>query len=381
MKRLSLATALLLVSQPAFGGDANSNGWSVSGNIRTAFISDDGDSYDDEVHDLATGGSITVLTPKIENNFQIGATLYTAQPLFGQKTDKWLTEHDGSSYSYLGEAYITGVLFGKTAVILGRKVIDTPFADSDDIGMAPNSFEVYLVQNSDIPNFTFTAGRVTKWAGHDAPVRGEFSDLTGGDGASVFAVNYANSDLGLEGQAWYYHLDNLEDKVDVGIFYVDGTYSLDIDDKTSISLSGQFTRYQQINGPEDDGSVGGVQGEFSYNGLTVALAYNQADGDVAPNNGFGGGPFYTSSDLWSIEKAGNDSTAFKGSISYDINEKISVSGSYLTMTPDEGDDLTEADFGLSYAYNDNLAIDFYAEQTDDGTNTDQEYSIFVNYGF
>ncbi|HIC10019.1 MAG TPA: porin, partial [Campylobacterales bacterium] len=175
MKRLSLVTAILLVSQPAFGGDSD-NGWSVSGNIRTAFISDDGDSYDDEVHDLATGGSITVLTPKIENNFQIGATLYTAQPLFGQKTDQWLTEHDGSSYSYLGEAYITGTLFGKTAVILGRKVIDTPFADSDDIGMAPNSFEVYLVQNSDIPNFTFTAGRVTKWAGHDAPVRGEFSD-------------------------------------------------------------------------------------------------------------------------------------------------------------------------------------------------------------
>jgi len=419
MRTLSLAVASLLASQIAVADEVKKNDWSLEGNIRTAFISDTNDKKgSEETHDLAVSGSITLLAPKVKG-FTVGATLYTTQPLFGQQTNNFLTETDGGSYSYLGEAYITGAVFGKTSVILGRKIIDTPFADSDDIGMTPNSFEVYLVQNNDIENITFTAGRVTKWAGVDAPTRGKFTNITDGDGVSVTAVNYADKDLGIEAQAWYYNLDNFtsqtdsyyfnettklyENKVtnsstsDIGIAYIDGAYSLELDKQSSVVLSAQFVQFLQLNGAKQDGSAIGVQAEYTFDALNVAVAYNQADGDIAPTNGFGGGPFYASADILTIADSGQDSTAWRVSGSYDIDKKTSISLGYAGLTPKNGSDLSEIDVSASYAYNDNFSLDLYIEswttQQDSKTQAEKkgfysnktdsnfEYSIFANYSF
>jgi len=388
MNKLSLIVASLVISQIAVADEVKKNDWTLNGNIRTAFISDSTDKKNSkEIHDLAVGGSITILTPKIKG-FNVGATLYTSQPLFGQHSDQFLTENDGSSYSYLGEAYIAGTAFGKTSLILGRKVINTPFANSDDIGMTPNSFEVYLVQNKDVENVTFTAGRVVKWAGIDAPTRGKFTDLTNGDGVSVMAVNYADNDLGLQAQAWYYHVDNFAKTQDVGISYFDSTYSLIIDDKTTVNFSGQFTQFQHINGDEKDGTVIGIQSTLSLDALTLGFAYNQADGDNAPLNGFGGGPFYTSSDILTIQNSGQDSTAWRLSGGYNIDSKTSVGFGYAGFAPKNGSDLSEIDISASYSYNQDLTLSLYVEswttqQNSDIEKTDSnfEYSIFANYSF
>lgn len=388
MNKLSLIVASILVSQTFAIAEDIKNDWSLKGNIRAAYISDDSDakgSAGDEIHDLAVGGSITILTPKIDNNFQAGATLNTVQPLFGQKTNGFLTDTDYNSYSYISEAYITGKILPKTSVILGKKIINTPFANPDDVGMAKNSFEVYLVQNNDIENITFTAGRVLKWAGHDAPSRGEFTDLTSGDGVSVMAVNYGDSDLGVVAQAWYYHLDN-SGIVDLGIAYTDATYTMNIDEKTSLSVSGQFALFQETNSGTSadpkDGSVIGGTAAVNYDALNVGIAFNSASGDVAPTNGFGGGPFYTSADLLTIADSGQDSTAIRFSGGYNINSQISVSGGYGIFTPDEGDDLTEIDFGASYSHSNNLAFNLYVEQWTNMSEVETfEYSLFMNYSF
>ena len=388
MKTLSLVVAGLLASQVVTANEVK-NDWTLNGNIRTAFISDTNDKKgSEEIHDLATGGSITLLTPQVKG-FKVGATLYTSQPLLGQQSNGFFTEKNGGgSYSYLGEAYIAGTAFGKTSVILGRKVIDTPFANPDDIGMTPNSFEVYLVQNNDIENITFTAGRVLKWSGIDAPTRGKFTDLTNGDGVSVVAVNYADKDLGLEAQAWYYHLDNFVATQDVGISYVDSTYSFTIDEKTALAVSAQFAKFQHINGDEIDGSVIGAKADLTFDDLTLGFAYNQADGDIAPLNGFGGGPFYASADLLTIADSGQDSTAWRISGGYDIDSQTSVSFGYAGLTPKNGSDLSEIDFSASYTYDKDLSLDLYVEsftrqQDTDIEKTDAyfEYSIFANYSF
>ena len=385
MKKLSLVVATMLASQSIIIAEDVKNDWTLNGNIRVGFIADDNDVKGAEsVRDLAVGGSITILTPKIDNNFQIGTTLYTSQPLFGQKSDGFLTENnDGhDSYSYIGEAYITGTVFGKTSVLLGKKVIDTPFADSDDIGMTPNSFEVYLVKNNDFENITLTAGRVLKMAGVDASVRGEFTDMTKGDGVSVMAINYSNSDLGLDSQAWYYHLDDFVGTLDVGIIYLDATYSMQIDEKTSLDLSGQFARFQHINGDEKDGSVIGFQAGLGYEALSLGLAYNQASGDIAPINGFGGGPFYTSANTNTMVEAGQDSTGLTFSAGYDINDEISISTTYSIFTPDTVDSFSEIGLGAGYSVDENLAVSgYFATWNDSGDIQYTQYYIFMNYGF
>ena len=389
MKKFSLTVATFLFSQNTLlANDIQNNlkdDWHVKGNVRIAYISDDNDQNGDagdEVHDFAVGGSVTLTSPTIDN-FQASATLFTSQPLFGQKTDCWLTENSDNgcgSYSFLGEAYVAGLIAKDTSVILGKKVIDTPFANPDDIGMAPNSFEVYLVQNKSIENITFTAGRVTKWAGHDAPERGSFSDLTGGDGASVFAINYSKDIL--SAQVWYYFLDNLIERTDVGITYADFTFDKELSDKMSISFGGQYAMYKMINGAEDDGTVIGATASVNYDIATVGASFNQADGDFAPNNGFGGGPFYTSSDIMTIATSGKDSSAMKVFAEVEATDQISLSGSYISFDPDKGDSFEEIDLGASYAYNDDLAIDLYLESWTDADDTDWvEYSLFMNYSF
>ena len=394
MKNLSLAVATLLSISSISTLSAEQtlpNGWTLEGNWRTAYISDDGDSYEKEVHDFATGGWITLMTPEVKT-FKAGITLLTAQPLLGQNKNGWLTDNkegqEFTSFSYISEAYLTGTVFGNTSVILGRKVIDTPFANPDDIGMAPNSFEVYLVQSKDIENVTLTAGRVTKMAGHDAPSKGEFQDLTKGDGVSVVALNYSNEKQGLDAQAWYYNLNNVADPVDLGIVYGDFSYGKELSDKMKLTVGGQFAQYKQKDGASDDGSVVGAKADLEIADGTLGVAYNGADGDIAPNNGFGGGPFYTSSDILTIVSTDKKSSALQFSAGYNLNEKTSLTSRFTTFTPDKGDDLTELDVLLSYAHNDNLSLDVYFESykvyqddTKVGTDNNTEYSLFVNYKF
>ncbi len=396
MKNLSLAVATILSVTTMLSAEQTlPNGWTLSGNWRTAYISDDGDSYkkSGEIHDFATGGWVTLNTPEV-NKFKAGITLHTVQPLLGQNNNGWLTDNkegqEFTSYSYISEAYLTGTVFGKTSVILGRKIIDTPFANPDDIGMTPNSFEVYLVQNQDIENVTLTAGRVTKMSGQDASPRGEFSDLTSGDGVSVVAANYANEASGLTGQLWHYNLNNFSDAIDVRIIYGDLGFSKEISAGNTLTVGGQFANYKMRDGSTDDGSVFGLKSQFAFGSAKIGIAYNGANGDFTPDNGFGGGPFYTSSDVKTISAVAKDSSALQFSADYQINDKTALSTKFTTFTPDEGDDLTELDVKVSYAHTDNLSLDLYFEnykafQSDDnmsaGTDDNTEFSLFVNYKF
>ncbi len=406
MKKLSLVLATLLASQTLSAEDTNS--WELNGNLRASYFSDtpdaDGDAGD-EMHDLAVGATISLTTPEV-SGFKAKATLFTSQPLFGQSTYKdnktnggsaWLADSDGGSFSYIGEAYISGqvptpenCVLGQVFLSLGKQTINTPFANPDDIGMARNTFEAYLVQAKPIDGVTVTAGRVLSWAGHDSGgEKGEFKDLTGGDGVSVFAINYANSDLGVAAQVWNYHLDDLYSNTDVNIAYGDATYTYTQDDMT-VAVSGQYAQFTELNKNENDGTVTGGKVAVTYGPANIYAAMNMADGDFAPINGFGGGPFFTSSDVMTIASVLNDSSAMKIGGGYQVLDNLSVSAGFLTLSPDEGDDLNELDLGASLNVSDNLNVSLYFEswnQYSNSSNTNSEtvdwmeYSIFANYSF
>ncbi|MFT5660572.1 MAG: hypothetical protein ACI9TV_001214, partial [Sulfurimonas sp.] len=70
------------------------------------------------------------------------------------------------SYIALSEAYINYAMNGFN-IRLGRQMIDTPLADTDDIRMIPNTFEAYMITYG-LDGFTFTLGNVQKWQGADA---------------------------------------------------------------------------------------------------------------------------------------------------------------------------------------------------------------------
>jgi len=82
---------------------------------------------------------------------------------------------ENDSYSILGEAYVE-FKKDKTIFKLGRQELETPYANTDDIGMIPNTFEAYIVRNNSIKDTTLIFGQVQKWAGVDSSLE-KFSKI------------------------------------------------------------------------------------------------------------------------------------------------------------------------------------------------------------
>jgi hypothetical protein len=390
MKNISLAVATLLaVSSSSLFAEEDKNDWKISGNSRTAVTSQTVES-DDPTTDFATGGWVTLQSPVI-NNFQVTASLFTSQTLLGANEDGWLNNGEGKSYTYFGEAYVAGQLFskdsiiGKTDIILGRKIIETPFANSDDMGMSPDSFEVALVQASPIENLTILGGRVTKIAGYDGDSVSKFDDITYGDGISVVAGIYSDEDAGFSAQAWQYKLDDADGTgLNMSLYYADATYSMNMDEDFSLTLGAEYAMFLESNQAERDGSLIGGKVEASIADLSLGFAMDTASGDIAPQGGLSCAPYYTTSNIYLAISSPEaiDITAISGKADYQVTEELSVSALYLTMSSDEmDDDWNEIDLGASYSVSDDLAIDLYMATWNEGDTDFTRYGAFANYSF
>ena len=63
-------------------------------------------------------------------------------------------------YTDVTELYINYKNSGLN-IRVGRQIINTPLADSDDIRMVPNTFEAYIA-TYELNNFTFTTGNLQR---------------------------------------------------------------------------------------------------------------------------------------------------------------------------------------------------------------------------
>jgi hypothetical protein len=403
MRNISLAVATLLVAGSSSLFAEDKNDWKFSGNLRTGYTSETVDAPKvDSVTNTgaATGGWLTLQTPEV-NKFSVTASLFTSQILLGQKSDWWLHsggagETNGKSYTYFGEAYISGELFsedsiiGKTDITIGRKVIETPFANSDDMGMSPDSFELAMLQANPVENLTVIAARATKIGGYDAPLAGakskdEFVELTQGDGVSIVAGIYSDEENGIAAQAWNYYLDDLDGEgLNMSLTYADLVYTMNLSEDTSVSVGAEYGLYQELNFAERDGSLVGGKIEASISDLSLGVAMDSASGDIAPQGGFSFAPYYTIANIYlTIAAPGvTDITAFSGKADYQVTEELSLSALYMTMSSDNlDDDWSELDLSASYSVSDDLAIDLYMATWNEGETDFTRYTVFANYSF
>lgn len=207
---------------------------------------------------------------------------------------------DGKSFIYIGEASLDyNSEFFQTR--LGRVRVDTPYANSDDIRMAPNTFEGAWA------NIDYTSTLKTqllyfnKWAGYDSQdeeageSQNEFKNLVDADsfgmlGASL-AYEYAkNSEVSI----WYNYIDSMAAITYaeiVGIYFIDG-------DDFHMDYGLQVSNIAELEDSNVDGNVLGAMAIVHYNGAFLGGAYNIAYSDEGKyvTDGFGGGPYYTSLD-------------------------------------------------------------------------------------
>ncbi len=164
------------------------------------------------------------------HGFEIGASAYTVLNLANRQNPSQITPNffdvDGNSFAQLTELYLDGK-WENTELKLGRQILDTPHADSDDIHMIPNYFEAYTITNTDIDNLILSTGYIRKMAGWENGVNaakfvnvGKTLGTQNIDGVFYASTSYDGiKDLSLS--LWYYHYTDI-----ANVLYAEAGYEL-----------------------------------------------------------------------------------------------------------------------------------------------------------
>jgi hypothetical protein len=343
------------------------------GNVRLGYQSHEVDNDTDS--EFAVGLKLHFETASYYG-VQTGATLFTSQGN-GKEGFEGVPFFDANNenYAILGEAYLKGI-FSNTTLLLGRQSFDTPFADSDDIGMVPNTFEALSLVNTDLKDTTIFFSQVQRWSGVDSAAPSTFTDINGNDGMQILGVTYEGlSKTTLSG--WFYNLSS-----EVKISYLEANYE-DETDRFTYRAAVQYA-FQDYENAESSTIYGtAVSLGVKKVGLTTTIAYNKTNG-IAADNFFGGGPFVTNAEHNTLREEGPDGDTILYTVVWDASV-IGVEGLNFIANIDAhtGDQnhVREYDFGMEYTYSD--TVNFSAVFSDVEKNEDafKNLRIFTNYSF
>jgi len=374
---LSMAVASLLGADSLDSAFKNAK---VDGYIRAGYQYHD-ISGDKSYKSDSIGGKLHIKTAPI-SGITAGASFYTTNKISNNDGEGVsFFNSNNKSYSILGEAYLEGV-FGNTTIKLGRQELDTPFADTDDIGMIPNTFEAGVLVNKDIKDTTLILAQVQKWAGVDTDKPEEFQKIYNDDSVQTFGAIYDGIE-GLSLSGWFFNLKaKNSDDLD-SISYLEATYGSSLN-SVSYEVGLQYANQSHKN--TKNSKIYGVtlSIDLQDSGLTFSGAYNKVQDNLA-SNGFGGGPFFTSMEHLTIDGMGDDAKATTYGIEWDASAVVSgLSFGYNTFeVKSHSKKATEDDFTISYNIKQNLNLTAIYSDIDDKINSEKfkNTRVFVNYSF
>lgn len=279
-KNLSLFTALLL-SAPLFAdnlADAFSNG-KIKGEIKSVYSNSNflGNSKSDDIGTV--GGSLGYKTADFYG-FNANATVQASHVINDDNNNNVFKDDLDASGAVLSEANLEYKILN-TSAKAGRQFIYTPLVSTAIVGkssesLVKDSFEAYLLTNSDIPNTVITAGYVDKYQGKTTGTGdiGKFEQYE--DGAyTLYIKNNSIQNLELQGQ--YLKINSIAANLDVQDYYFQADYKLG-----NQTFSAQYL----INNNEssENGEIYGLKatGPLGISNLAYIVAFNSStkDGDV-----------------------------------------------------------------------------------------------------
>lgn len=364
----------------------------AGGDIRAVYVDQDNERAED-TYTTAVGGILKYETAAW-NGIKLGAGAYVSEKLgfasgSGDKLNYDVLSSKNGSYAYVGEAYID-YSANDFSLRVGRQLIDTPFADTDDIRMHPNTFESVIASYGAIEKTTLVGGYITRWAGYDSGEDiSEFKKLSeGSNGAVVIGLtNESIENLAIQG--WYYGADKVAD-----IYYADAVYAIPFNETVGLEISAQYALFSEDKNTAgadsgSDGKVYGFGASLNVGPVTMGAAYNRGSNDEGKtlSNGFGGGPFMTSMEEWTIDGM-EDVKAYQVSAAIDMAgagiEGLSLTALYGSFkSAPSNTEATEIDVIATYEINERLGVDISYATIDDRNNnigdggTDGGYSRFL----
>ena len=242
-----------------------------------------------------------------------------------------LSNAEGNSYAYIGEVSLA-YKSEKIQAEIGRIRQETPYTNSDDIRMSPNSFEGASLQIKISPSWKMDTYILTRWAGTDSESVDTFNTFVdGGYGLSGGALTYTIDEEN-EFSVWYYNIDKESD-----IVYAEMTGDVRFNPAFHMEWGVQGSHIMERSGSKVDGDVLGAMmiadlGYF-YTGLSVNYVFEEDNNTIT--DGFGGGPYYTSLDEQTIGAVsaltpGDDLFVYRIALGVDFG-KMGVTGVNLEV--------------------------------------------------
>jgi len=375
MKRVIGALAIAIMGSQA------ENLVNVDGYLRGTYQAHDvkGDrTYKDD----ALGGKLHINTAKVDG-VSLGVSFYTSNSIINSENRGLVSLRGEShkSYTLLGEAYLKAES-KRSLFKIGRQELDTPFADRDDIGMIPNTFEAAIFETKEIENTTIFLGQLQKMAGVDAKEIDRFTKINGSKNMQVLGVTYEGiSSLTLAG--WYYNLKGAEvDK----IAYLEATYEKELEQIT-YQLALQYANESYRNQPNAKVYGGLVSITDNRVGVSLTTAYTKAK-DNSAFSGFGGGPLFSNSEYLILDNAGEDGDALWIGVEYDASnvglEGLTLGLGEIMLKDKAFKKSTEFDCVVGYEVSSELEVHLIASKlkaVNVGEDDAKHLRIFANYNF
>ncbi len=323
---------------------------------------------------VALGKRVHIETPSIYG-LSLGGTVSTS---IGNGKEGFdgvpFFDEENRDYLSISEAYLRWTI-ADTTIVLGRQTFDTPFADSDDIGMVANSFEAITIVDKSIEDTTLFLGHIQRWSGVDSPTPSQFTDVNTDNGMQIVGVEYSGI-KNTEILGYFYNLPQ-----NMWMSYLEANYLYDTDD-FSYGVGVQYV-YQKYDN-KDTSSIYGLYGlwEIKSIGITNTLSYNRTKG-IPADNLFGGGAFFTNAEHNTLKEAGADGNTILYNITWDAST-IGADGLeiHIDMDAHHGKGYSsEYDVGVTYEYNDKLDFSMIYSHIDDNDESFENLRVFGNYRF
>jgi len=351
----------------------------TSGQVELMYSGHEIDKNEDP-YSTAIGGQLKFETA-VMNGFGAGievTTVHEIDGLSGDTADKRATlmvSPDGS-YTELSQSYLNYGYEGLNLRI-GRQLIDTPLADSDDYRIVNNTFEA-AIATYDIADVSMMLGYLDRWQGTDAGLDNDqpWQDA-GKDGTYFGGITYTSERI--ETSAWYYDISGIAgDQTANRSAYIDATLHMNINDDFALDASAQYLSQSENDSSTIDADIYGLMLEatvYERVGLRLAYDHRSADDDKTSFWGFGGGTLYTTMENMILDAIiGGDADAMIAGISYEISD-LSLFYAYGLYEREATaslvkEEIVEQNIGADYTVNDHLILSAILTIDDNKEDTD-----------
>jgi hypothetical protein len=307
----------------------------------------DRDNYDTSQSESWTlGGSAGFKTGYFGQVVAFGATAFTSQRLYGpaDKDGAQLLETGQKPYTALGQLYGQFRLTDEIVATVGIHELDTPFINTHDSLMTPNTFQLYALQgaagSTDEMSLRFGAGYVEKIQPRNSDDFQSMSTAAGAPvgvdrGVYVAGANFKADALSI-GAIDYYSSDI------INIFYSETKYSLPIVDRLSLRFGAQYTDQHStgddlLTGKPFSTDQYGLKFEVALGPallttartITATGTLTHGDSGTDIRSPWGGYPGYTAVQIENFYRAGEDATLLRAAYNFPRVTGLSLYGLWV----------------------------------------------------